>query len=172
MNTKTLTLTPANNSATSDLTFCFLHGAAFTSSDWLDIGTLQIFAALGYRVTAIDLPGICYNRITTTSFVLLCSRKSFTPPSFLTGCGGSSELQPIQEDHFYSKVNYMQDLMAATQLDQQKIVLVAPSMSGKYALPYMLTKPNPVAGFVGLAPAGTDILLKSKMRALQVVGRV
>ena len=66
----------------------------------------------------------------------------------------------------------MQDLMAATQLDQQKIVLVAPSMSGKYALPYMLTKPNPVAGFVGLAPVGTDILVKRKMRALQVVERV
>jgi len=163
---------PAHNSTSSDLTFCFLHGAAFTSEDWLDIGTLQIFASLGYRVTAIDLPGICYNRI-TTSFVVVV-RKSFTPLLlfFFKGCGGSSVLQPIQESHFYSKVNYMQDLMAATQLDQQKIVLVAPSMSGKYALPYMLTKPNPVAGFIGLAPAGTDILLKSKMRALQVVGRV
>ena len=65
----------------------------------------------------------------------------------------------------------MKDLMAATQLDRQKIVLVAPSMSGKYALPYMLTRPDLVAGFIAVASAGSDILLKSKMRALQVTER-
>uniref|UniRef100_A0A1I7YEG1 AB hydrolase-1 domain-containing protein n=1 Tax=Steinernema glaseri TaxID=37863 RepID=A0A1I7YEG1_9BILA len=46
---------PENNYARA--TVVFLHGQSFTSSTWLDVKTLKIFAALGYYCVAIDLPG-------------------------------------------------------------------------------------------------------------------
>jgi abhydrolase domain-containing protein 14 len=41
----------------SNLTFLFLHGAAFKSQDWADLGTLGLLGALGYKSVAVDLPG-------------------------------------------------------------------------------------------------------------------
>lgn len=34
-----------------------LHGAAFQSKTWLDLNTINILAAMGHRVIAVDLPG-------------------------------------------------------------------------------------------------------------------
>ena len=34
-----------------------LHGAAFTSQTWIDLGTVEILAGAGHRVVAVDLPG-------------------------------------------------------------------------------------------------------------------
>eukprot|EP00955_Chlamydomonas_euryale_P108124 365819-Chlamydomonas_euryale.AAC.12 len=35
----------------------FLHGARYTSQDWVDIGTLKYVRDRGYRTIAVDLPG-------------------------------------------------------------------------------------------------------------------
>ena len=34
-----------------------LHGAAFKSETWLNLGTINILAAMGHHVIALDLPG-------------------------------------------------------------------------------------------------------------------
>ena len=40
-------------------TLLLLHGAAFTSKTWVEsVPTIQTMCDLGYRVVAIDLPGI------------------------------------------------------------------------------------------------------------------
>ena len=35
-----------------------LHGMAFSSKTWLELGTLQYLSAMGHRAVAVDLPGI------------------------------------------------------------------------------------------------------------------
>lgn len=63
---------------TSDLTFLFLHGAAFTSSDWEDLGTLSLLGALGFKTLAVDLPG--------TTHLLLISALFFLCVTYLFLC--------------------------------------------------------------------------------------
>lgn len=60
----------------------------------------------------------------------------------------------------------MTELMEKLQLN--KTILVAPSMSGSFALPYVLTNAEKIAGLVLVAPASSDILPQSKVRAFSV----
>jgi len=53
----TFTFTVMPQEEKSNLSFLFLHGAAFKAEDWLDLGTLHLMAALGYKAVAADLPG-------------------------------------------------------------------------------------------------------------------
>ena len=39
------------------LVVLLLHGQAFTSENWLQLGTLSYLAAMGHRAVAIDIPG-------------------------------------------------------------------------------------------------------------------
>ena len=48
-----------SNTAHTPLTLLLLHGAAFTSKTWQEsVPTIQTMCALGYRVVAIDIPGM------------------------------------------------------------------------------------------------------------------
>ncbi|XP_076354340.1 putative protein-lysine deacylase ABHD14B [Tachypleus tridentatus] len=39
------------------ISILLLHGEAFSSKTWLDLGTIQVLAAMGYRTVAMDVPG-------------------------------------------------------------------------------------------------------------------
>lgn len=46
-----------SNRTKEKFTVLFLHGIGLTSTIWINIGTFQILAELGYRALAVDLPG-------------------------------------------------------------------------------------------------------------------
>lgn len=44
-------------SVDSELTLLLLHGKSFSSKTWLDLKTIGLFTAAGFRTIAVDLPG-------------------------------------------------------------------------------------------------------------------
>lgn len=53
---------PRSHASSSTIYVCraevvFLHGKAFNSHIWEQLGTLQLLSKRGYRAVAIDLPG-------------------------------------------------------------------------------------------------------------------
>jgi len=120
------------------LNLFFLHGAAFTSDVWEQLGTLKLMAALGYQAIAIDLP----------KFGL-----------------STDGIGPVSPNKFISKVNFMEELVSTIIGDY---VLVAPSMSGAYAIPFALTQPKRMAGLVLVAPAASDTVPQRKLKNLQI----
>lgn len=45
-----------NASSQESVSVLLLHGARYTSSTWVDLGTLTALANAGYRAVAVDLP--------------------------------------------------------------------------------------------------------------------
>ncbi|XP_077133132.1 putative protein-lysine deacylase ABHD14B [Ranitomeya variabilis] len=103
-----------------------LHGIRFSSKTWLELGTLQKLAAAGYRAVAIDLPG------------LGCSSDATAP-------------SPLGEP---APPGFIQDVLDALNL--APAVIVSPSLSGMYSLPFVLNNPQRVAAYVPVAPICTD----------------
>lgn len=102
----------------------FLHDKRFNSAIWINIGTFQILAELGYRAIAVDLPG--HGNSSTVSI-------------------------PSSRDEI---LVYMGALFTSLNLDMP--VLVAPSKSGEYALPLVMTNSLILRGLVVIAPIDTS----------------
>src|SRR3954469_2583588 len=92
-----------------------LHGASFHSETWRKIGTMKALADAGFRVYAVDLPGL--------------------------GKSGASKVPPR---------TWLGKLIDV--LEVEKPVIVSPSMSGQFALPFAIEEPARVGGFVAVAP--------------------
>jgi pimeloyl-ACP methyl ester carboxylesterase len=79
---------------------------------------------------------------------------------------GRSEVSPLDSEAFLGEA------MAALRLDSAAIV--SPSMSGQFSFPLLIRSPEKVAGFVPVAPAGSDrylrLLKKVKVPTLVVWG--
>lgn len=101
----------------------FLHGKAFNSHIWEQLGTLQLLSKRGYRAVAIDLPGF---------------GNSAPSKEASTEAGRAKLLRQVLRD-----------------LEVQNAVLVSPSMSGSYALPFLMRSHHQLRGFVPIAPTST-----------------
>jgi abhydrolase domain-containing protein 14 len=112
-----------------------LHGAAFSSATWEELGTIQALAAAGWRVWAVDLPGT----------------------------GGSAAAVgpdgPLPESEWVA--------MIFDALMLPPAALLAPSYSGRAALPFLAEHPERVTRFIGVAPVGVEENL-SKMQGCAV----
>ncbi|XP_066182888.1 protein ABHD14A-like [Sylvia atricapilla] len=53
------------------------------------------------------------------------------------------------------------------ELDMQRTVLVSPSMSGRFSLPFLLAQGDRLAGFVPIAPVGTKDYTAEQYRGVQ-----
>ncbi|XP_029649216.1 protein ABHD14B isoform X1 [Octopus sinensis] len=113
-----------------------LHGAAFSSQNWQDIGTLQFLAAAGYQAVAIDLPGK----------------------------GKSTKISVTDGGDFLDKVI---DL-----LDMNNPVIISPSMSGMYSLPFLMDSAGKrlksSIGYVPIAPVFTEKYTKMEYSKLKI----
>jgi len=96
-----------------------LHGAAFSSRNWVELGTLERLAEAGHPVFAVDLPGF-----------------GLSPPSTEPADGLLAKL--LDELHL------------------ARAVVVTPSMSGRFALPFVAGTPERCAGLVAVAPVEID----------------
>jgi len=108
-----------------------LHGGRFSSRTWRELGTIALLAEAGYRVVAVDLPGF-----------------------------GASEPTSLPDE---AVVTYIVAAVQAASREAAhetaaggRVVIVSPSMSGRFALPFVLDHPDRVAGFVAVAPVALD----------------
>lgn len=64
-------------------------------------------------------------------------------------------------------VVFISELIKALHMDSQPIVIISPSMSGKYSLPFLTTHPEKVKGYVPVAPVDTGMYLE-KLPSIKV----
>ncbi|GFR02136.1 hypothetical protein TNCT_500781 [Trichonephila clavata] len=113
---------PVNDSPPSIISVLLLHGQMFSSKTWLDLGTLHILPAMGYRAVAIDLPGYANS-----------------PPVKIS-----------------DRASFLHSVIQSFGL--QYPVIISPSMSGTFSLPYLLQNWKGIAGYVPVAPVGIEVL--------------
>ncbi|KAH1167569.1 hypothetical protein KIL84_003052 [Mauremys mutica] len=121
--------------AGSPLEVIFLHGQAFTSKTWEDLGTLTLLSEEGYRSIAIDLPGY----------------------------GNSPPSDAVSTEQ--GRVAFLQHVLK--ELGIQRPVLISPSMSGRYSIPFVLVHGTQLKGFVPIAPVGTQDYMSQQYQQVQ-----
>ena len=113
----------------------FLHGAAFTSKNWHDIGTLTALGSKGYPAVAVDLPQ-------------------------------HGESQNIKQPE--NVIQFLSSLIKELRLERP--VVVAPSMSGSYALPFVMDKEHAkeLRGFIPVAPGAVAKYTEEELKRLDL----
>lgn len=116
--------------ASPKLHILLLHGKKFTSANWAKLNTMNILAARGYRVVAMDLPGR----------------------------GKSTYKFDDDNSEDKKRAKFLANFIRKVGLVSP--VIVSPSSSGRYSLPYIASFKNlakvTVKGLVSIAVVGTD----------------
>ncbi|KAL2090940.1 hypothetical protein ACEWY4_013203 [Coilia grayii] len=108
------------------LSVLLLHGIRFSSQNWLNIGTLETLAKAGCRAVAVDLPGLGQSK----DAVAPAAVGELAPGDFLKQVCEALKLVPA--------------------------VVVSPSLSGMYSLPFLFQHTPMLKAYVPVAPICTD----------------
>jgi len=116
-----------NQGTNNGVSVVLLHGARFSVQTWVDLGTLLILQRHGVHAVAVDLPGYGQSR---------------------NGRKGS-------HGNALSKGEWLAQLLQQL-VPRSRVVLVSPSMSGSYAVPYLQAHGDDgvVASWMPVAPTG------------------
>ncbi|XP_051873664.1 protein ABHD14B [Pristis pectinata] len=120
------------------LSVLLLHGIRFSSETWLNLRTLHKLAEAGYQAVAIDLPGLGNSK----EFTAPASVGDLAPDSFLLNVLKGLELGPV--------------------------VIISPSLSGMYSLPFLFSHNDMVKGFIPVAPICTEKFSTEQYRNVQI----
>lgn len=119
------------------LSVLLLHGIRFSSQTWLDLQTLAKLAGAGYRAVAIDLPG-------------LSRSKEATAPA------------PVGQP---APGGFLKAVLEALRLEQA--VVISPSLSGMYSLPFLFQHSQLVRAYVPVAPICTEKFPATQYASMQ-----
>ncbi|XP_053145675.1 putative protein-lysine deacylase ABHD14B isoform X2 [Hemicordylus capensis] len=114
-----------------------LHGIRFSSETWLNLQTLSKLAEAGYCAVAIDLPG-------------LGRSKEAAAPA------------PVGEP---APSSFLKSVFEALKLDQA--VVVSPSLSGMYSLPFLFQHSELVKAYIPVAPICTEKFLATQYASVK-----
>ncbi|CAN5909268.1 alpha/beta fold hydrolase [soil metagenome] len=120
-----------------------LHGASFQAKTWEQIGILSALAEAGFRALAIDLPGHGMSAAVGPGDWRIVVQVVLERLRLVRAPEGLSE-----------RGAWLRALLDEMRIDRP--VIVAPSMSGAYALPLVTADPERVSGFVAVAPVGIE----------------
>lgn len=126
------------SSGEARMSVLLLHGIRFSSENWLNIGTLDTVAGAGCRAVAIDLPG-------------LGRSKSAEAPAAV------GELAPA---------GFLKEV--CDQLNLSPVVVISPSLSGMYSLPFLMEHQDLVRAYVPVAPICTDKFTAEQYQSVKV----
>ncbi|KAJ7998443.1 hypothetical protein DPEC_G00205000 [Dallia pectoralis] len=110
----------------ASLSVLLLHGIRFSSENWSTIGTLETLARAGCHAVAIDLPGFGQSK----AAVAPAAVGELAPGDFLKHVCEALGLGPV--------------------------VVVSPSLSGMYSLPFLMQHEALVRAFIPVAPICTE----------------
>ncbi|XP_011473090.1 protein ABHD14B [Oryzias latipes] len=115
-----------------------LHGIRFSSENWLSIGTLETLAKAGCCAVAIDLPE-------------LGRSKSAKAPAAV------GELAPA---------GFLKEV--CDKLNLVPVVVISPSLSGMYSLPFLLEYQALVRAYIPIAPICTEKFTVEQYQSVKV----
>eukprot|EP01084_Bolivina_argentea_P001377 2540_1 len=121
-----------------DFVLIFLHGAAYSSATWSELGILKSLAQHGYISYALDVPG--YGQ------------------SVKVRATDDRWLRDIIDQLIGTDEKVSQHIVNAGGIStlNKKYILVTASMSGIYAMPLLIERVKNMVGMITVAPVSTD----------------
>lgn len=135
-----------------------LHGQRYSSSTWVDLGTLEVLTAAGFRAVALDLPG--YGKSTAPRM------DHETDADFMMECIASLKM------HRWLIVTWPQRIVCLTGsffCCCFRPVVVTPSMSGRFGIGLAVEYASNLGGWVPIAPAAATKIFPDVYESLELL---